>query len=241
MGTMYPGPYVVVSRDVVAASQEPATVVASTMGLHRLITPREVAIRGHSRGFGPLEPSPGRAVRYQIESAETVTTFEVPFLGVLTVRGTVPGMRGTIDYHTADVRRWAVQAELPLADLNTGIRLRDAHLRSADYLDIARFPLAAFRSTAVECRESDMQVHGILAVRDRAKPVVIQCQYPDTPVSDGNGRELVSIRASLTINRREFGILGHQPGGWRLDPRDVTIGNEVDLRFVVRAARPLPA
>ena len=211
------------------------------MGLHRLITPREVAIRGHSRGFGPLESSPGRAVRYQIESAETETTFETSFLGVLTVRGTVPGMRGTIDYHTADTRRWAVQAELPLADLDTGIRLRDAHLRSADYLDIARFPLAAFRSTGVECRDNDIQVHGILALRDRAKPVVIQCEYPDRPVSDGNGRELVSIRASLMINRREFGILGHRPGGWRLDPRDITIGNEVYLSFVVRAARLVPA
>lgn len=207
------------------------------MGLHRLITPREVAIRGHSRGFGPLEAAPGRALRYQIVTAETQTTFAVAFFGVFTVRGTVPGMRGTIDYHTADVRRWAVRAELPLADLDTGIRLRDAHLRSADYLDVARYPLAAFRSTGIEARDADMQVHGILAVRDRAKPVVITCQYPEAPTTDGNGRELVTIRGGLIINRREFGILGHQPGGWRLDPRDITIGNEIDLSFVIRASR----
>ena len=211
------------------------------MGLHRLTTPREVAIRGHSRGFGPLESAPGRAIRYQIVTAETQTTFEVAFLGVLTVRGTIPGMRGTIDYHTADVRRWAVQADLPLADIDTGIRVRDAHLRSADYLDVARYPIAAFRSTGVECRDRDMQVHGLLAVRDRAKPVVITCEYPDAPASDGNGGEHVTIRGGLMINRRDFGILGHRPGGWRLDPRDITIGNEIELGFVIRAARTIRA
>lgn len=210
------------------------------MGLHRLITPREVATRRHSRGFGPLESEPGRAVRYAIDAASSLATFDVAFLGVLTVRGVVPGMRGTIDYHTADSRRWAVQAELPLHGVNTGIRLRDRHLRSADYLDVARFPIAAFRSTGVECRDDDMQVHGILAIRDRAKPVVIQCAYPERPRSDGNGREIVTIRARLSINRREFGILGHGVGGSRLDPRDITIGNDIDLSFVVTATRIAP-
>lgn len=207
----------------------------------RLVSPVEMASRAMHRGFGPLEPAPGRRVRYRIDPGRSRVEFAVRFLGFMTVRGTVSGLTGLIRYHTADPREWGVDAEISLQSLATGIAIRDAHLRSRDYLNVAEHPSCTFRSSAVEARESELWVHGLLTLCGIAKPVIVRASYPAPPVRGADGAETVMLEGGFEFNRRTFGILGHRPGGWRFDPRDITIGDDVQVRLVIEArAEPPP-
>ena len=203
----------------------------------RAITPVEIASQFPARGFGPLEPLPGRAVHYAIDPTASRVEFSVRFLGVMTVQGVIPGLSGEIRYHTADPRCWSAVAELPMRGVDTRLRLRDAHLRSRDYLDVARFPLAVFRTSAIERQARDLWVHGMLSLRDQTKPIVMRFAYPERPRRDGNGREVVETTGRVTLDRRQFGILGHDKKGFRFDPRDVTIGDLIAVSIHIRAIR----
>ena len=205
--------------------------------ISRAVSPVEVAAQLPQRGFGPLDPPPGRSVQSAIDPVHSRVEFTTRFLGVFTVRGTITGLTGEIRYHTADPRRWSVNAEVPMRTVDTRLRLRDAHLRSRDYLDVLRYPLAVFRSTAIERQNDALLVHGMLTLRDQTKPVVVRFAYPERPRRDGDEREIVEATGRIVIDRRHFGIVGHQPGGFRLDPRDATIGSHIALTITVRGVR----
>ena len=165
--------------------------------------------------------------------------FAVSFFGLFTVEGTFSGITGSIQYHTDDVRQSSVLASVRMETVDSGIRLRDRHLRSRDYLDVERFPAATFESSAVEWQQEGFLVHGRLTVRDQQRAVVVHLAYPKPPEPGSNGDEPLDLHGHFSVNRRQFGVLGTGERKRRFDPRDLTIGNMVDITVKLRAI-PIP-
>ena len=164
--------------------------------------------------------------------------FAVSFFGLFTVEGSFSGLTGTISHHTSDLRASSCTCGVGMASVNSGIGLRDRHLRSPDYLDVDRFPNATFESSAVEWQQDGFLVHGRLTVRGSQRAIVVHMKYPD-PLATTAEDDPVDLQGHFSVNRRHFGVLGTGERKRRLDPRDLTIGNMVDVTIRVRA-RPLP-
>ncbi|MFI0355177.1 YceI family protein [Actinomadura sp. 9N407] len=104
-----------------------------------------------------------------------------------------------------------VTATIDLASIDTGNETRDTHVRSADFLDVEKYPSMTFRSTGVRAGDGGFVLDGELSLHGVTKPVALDLEI------DGFGPDLfrtddpfkgarAGFTASGTVNRLEFGV-----------------------------------
>lgn len=149
------------------------------------------------------------------------------YLAFARLNGRFGTVEGTLTIDEVDPARSSVTALIDVTTIDTGIRLRDAHLRSSEFFDASRYPQMTFRSTFVEnVSDSSWRVVGDLTVRDITKEVVLQTVYEgQTPHPDGSRRAAFS--ASTILSRRAYG-LGRRGGG-------VIVSDRVDVSLQITA------
>src|SRR5690349_7538919 len=86
---------------------------------------------------------------YAIDTSHTLAGFVVKHLMISKVRGSFSDVSGTIVI-AEDPTQSSVQVEVGLDSIHTRDDNRDAHLRSADFFEVERFPKMTFQSTSVQ-------------------------------------------------------------------------------------------
>jgi len=151
------------------------------------------------------EAPTGIKTTWAIDPSHSLVEFSVRHMMVSTVKGrfeTVAGTIETIDENIADAK---VSVEIDAASISTGQAQRDAHLRSADFLDVEKFPHIRFDSTrVVDHGDGTFDLEGNLTIRDVTKPVVLHAE------DNGRGKTpfgtyIAGFTAKTEINRRDFG------------------------------------
>jgi len=149
----------------------------------------------------PASCSTAQASAWELDPAATRIAFSVKNLSVAYVTGTFRLASGRVVLDDGDLSRGTIEAVIDAGSIDTDEPKRDAHLRSADFLDVARYPTIAFRSTRIEQVDGDhWKVTGTLTLRGTTRPVVLDVQ--GSPAEGGHA----SAHASTTIDRRDFGI-----------------------------------
>src|SRR5438046_9067489 len=92
-------------------------------------------------------PSLARAASWNLDPAHTSVQFSVRHLMVSTVRGAFGKVSGTVQVDEKDLTRSKIQATIDAASIDTRIEKRDTHLKSPNFLDVARYPTMAFGAT----------------------------------------------------------------------------------------------
>src|SRR5438876_1298933 len=116
-------------------------------------------------------PVPGAlagASSWQIDPAHSHVEFAVRHLTISSVKGRFGDVQGTVSVDESDARAVLVDVTIQVASIDTRQEQRDAHLRSADFFDEARFPTITFRSRKVEGNHLDgeFRLVGDLTIRD---------------------------------------------------------------------------
>jgi polyisoprenoid-binding protein YceI len=103
-------------------------------------------------------------MQWQIDPAHTSVDFAVRHLGISTVRGHFTKLSGTIET-TADGHLQSVEATIGTGSIDTREEERNAHLRSADFLDAARNPAIVFDAIArpADCSPQGMRRKAVIA------------------------------------------------------------------------------
>jgi polyisoprenoid-binding protein YceI len=141
------------------------------------------------------------ASTWALDPTATHVEFSVRNLSVAYVHGGFHLASGTVQLNDEDVSRSTIEAVIDATSIDTDEPKRDAHLRSADFLDVGRYPTVAFRSTQIERTGDDRwTVTGQLTLRGTTREVVLNVQGATI-----NG-DRASAHASTTIERRDFGI-----------------------------------
>ena len=146
--------------------------------------------------------------------------FEVKKLGLMTVKGRVPGFTGTIQGGEEP----SIEGSVDVSSITTFDEARDGHLQSPDFFDVARYPTLRFESTSVALRGEELVVEGELTIRGVTKPVALRGSYVGTAV-DPFGNDRIGLELSTTVDRTEFGLEWNAPlpsGGFLL-PNDVAL------------------
>src|SRR5215213_8258027 len=86
---------------------------------------------------------------WQIDATHTAVEFAVKHMMFTTVRGRFKDVKGTIEVDEQNPDRSSVTVEIAAASIDTGVADRDAHLRSADFLNVENHPTITFRSKGV--------------------------------------------------------------------------------------------
>lgn len=142
-----------------------------------------------------------------IDPSHTSIEFSIKNFYFFTVKGRLTDLVGTIVLDERDIRRSSVEATIKAASLETGIQRRDAHLRSADFLEIDRYPEIHFQSTKVEPgRDRDtLRITGPLTIKGRSQEVVLDVTEVDRSCSP-SGQEVAYYTALVTLDRSDFGV-----------------------------------
>jgi polyisoprenoid-binding protein YceI len=177
--------------------------------------------------------------KWFFEPGHTAAAFCVRHMMVTHVRGHFKNVRGTLLFDPADPAGASVEATIDAAALWTGEPDRDAHLKSADFLDAAAFPAITFKSERVELAGArDANVHGLLTIRGVTRPVTFRASFLgtwQTPWWEGGVDRGPKTRAgfvgSTCINRHDFGV------SWNsvLDHGGVVVGSDVEITLDAEA------
>jgi polyisoprenoid-binding protein YceI len=184
-----------------------------------------------------LEPTSGALARgssWQIDPAHSHVEFAVRHLMISTVKGAFGDVRGTVWLDESDVRTVLVDITIQVASIDTRQEERDAHLRSADFFDAARFPTITFRSRVVEGshQDSEFRLVGDLTIRDVTREVVLAVSSEGRLI-DPWGAERAGFSAQGKIDRTDFGLTWNQA----LEAGGVVVGNEVKISIEVELLR----
>jgi len=137
-------------------------------------------------------------------------TFAVRHMMVTWVQGIFTKVGGTLSFDPLHVEASAVEVEIKAGSIFTGVDKRDDHLKSADFLDVEKYPTITFKSTRVEPVALDHAwVHGDLTIRGVTRPIVLDARWSGPAHFNDEGTLYTSFgfRAETMINREDFGMV----------------------------------
>jgi len=179
-------------------------------------------------------PAAATAATWDLDPAHTSAQFSVRHLMVSNVRGEFGKVSGTVRADEADPTRSKIEAEIDAASIDTRIEKRDTHLRSADFLDVAKYPKITFVSTKIEpAGAGHFKVSGDLTLHGVTRPVVLDVEGPTPEIKDPWGKTRAGAQATAKIDRKDFGIAWNQT----LDAGGVAVGDEVTITIDVEATK----
>ena len=84
-----------------------------------------------------------------IDPVHSVAEFKVKHMMISNVKGQFTNVTGVMNFDEADVTRSGIEASIEAASINSRDAQRDAHLKSADFFDVEKYPTLSFKSTRV--------------------------------------------------------------------------------------------
>lgn len=143
-----------------------------------------------------------------VDNAHSLMDFTVRLLGFNRVRGRFASWRASVYYDPNALEHSSVTFVADAASISTGVTERDDDLKRAAFFDIARFPRIWFRSTRVELAAHGFVVTGDLTIRDSTRQIRLPTQVITPPSTDPFDNQRVSFGTEVTLNRRDFGVVG---------------------------------
>ncbi len=129
----------------------------------------------------------------------------------------------------------SVKLSIDTASINTAIKSRDEHLRTADFLDAAKYPKITFTSSKIWHEGGKLMTVGTLDLHGVKKEIVIA--FEEAKGKNGAGNVSWSYSASLPLNRKEFGV-GSDSIAAKISLKDTV---ELNLLLVLYAEESAPA
>ncbi len=185
-----------------------------------------------------IPSAPARGTSWKIDPAHSHVEFSVRHLMISTVKGAFGDVRGTVWTDDSDAATALVDITIQVASIDTRQEQRDAHLRSADFFDVARFPTITFRSRLVEgnLRASQFRLVGDLTIRDVTRGIVLEVSSEGRLI-DPWGAERAGFSARGKIDRTDFGLTWNQA----LEAGGLLVGNNIEISVEVELLREVPA
>lgn len=148
---------------------------------------------------------------WYIDPYHTQATFSVKHMMVSTVRGRLGKLRGEIEIDPENPQRASFEIGADVTGIDTGDARRDGHLRSADFFDAEKYPEIVFKSSAVFPKGANkFAVSGDLKIREISRPVTFDVELEGIGL-DGKGGQHLGASATITIDRKDFGLVWNQP------------------------------
>jgi polyisoprenoid-binding protein YceI len=164
------------------------------------------------------------ATAWVVDGAHSSLEFSVKHMVFATAKGRFGEFAGTINFDPENIEASSVDVEIDVTSVSTNQAQRDAHLHSADFFDVEKFPVAIFKSTSVTGTPDNLKVTGDLTIRDVTRPVTLNAEFLGQGVNPF-GQTVAAFSATTRINRTEFGLTYNAA----LETGGVMIGEDIKL------------
>lgn len=166
------------------------------------------------------------ASTWTIDSDHSNVGFKVRHLMVANVKGSFEKFTGTVEIDDKDITKSKVNVTIDTNSINTNVKKRDEHLRSADFFDVAKYPEMTFASKKVAKAGKDrLKVTGDLTLHGVTKEVVLDVEGPTRESKDPWGNLRKGATGTTKINRKDFGLTWNKA----LETGGVAVGEEIAI------------
>ena len=170
-----------------------------------------------------------QAQSWKIDPVHSSAQFSVKHLMIMNVRGDFKKVTGSAVYDPKNLSAASLEASIETSTISTREEKRDTHLKSADFLDVAKFPTITFKSTKFEKAGDGLKVSGNLTIRGVTKSAVLMVDGPTVEIKDTYGNQRVGATATTKVNRKDFGIAYNAV----LEAGGVVVGDDVAITLDV--------
>jgi polyisoprenoid-binding protein YceI len=158
---------------------------------------------------------------WQIDQQHTHIGFSALHFSIIPVKGKFTEFTGTLTPDEGDLTRSGIVVVIDANSIESGNYQRDVHLRSADFLNVERFPTITFRSTRIEPVDPfNLRLVGDLTIIGVTREIVLDVEI--LGLQAGNHRH---YEAHGRIDRRDWGMTWAKVPGLAGDMIDI------DLQF----------
>ena len=174
-----------------------------------------------------LAATPLNATTYTLEPDYTQGVLRWSHLGFSNPAAQFGQGEGTLEFDQVDPTRSSVTVTIPLSSLNTGVPALDAHIRSADFIETAKFPTATFKSTKVEtgATANRLKVTGDFSIHGVTRPITLDVTVVKIGTNPRTSLPTIGFDATTVLKRSDFGLGKFVP----------QVSDEIQLRIISQA------
>jgi polyisoprenoid-binding protein YceI len=182
-------------------------------------------------------PAAAAPSQWQIDSQHASAQFAVKHLMISTVRGEFHGVTGTVNWDDKDITKSTIDVTIDTTTVDTREPKRDAHLKSPDFFDVAKYPAMTFKSKKIEqVASGKLKVTGDLTIHGVTKEVVLDVDGPTASIKDPWGNTRVALNATASVNRQDFGVKWNA----NMDGGGVVVSDNVNITIDAELIKQQP-
>jgi polyisoprenoid-binding protein YceI len=181
-----------------------------------------------------LFPTLAFASTWQIDPVHTNIQFSVRHLMISNVKGVFHKFNGVFEIDDKDITKTKASVTIDVASIDTGIEKRDEDLRSANFFEVAKYPIMTFVSKKfMRVGANKFKMTGDLTMHGVTREVVLDMEGLETVVKDPWGGMRRGVTLSTRLNRKDFGLTYNKV----LETGGVMVGDEVAVNIEVEMVR----
>ncbi len=177
-------------------------------------------------------PLAAQPPEWRIDASHSAAQFTVRHMMVSNVRGHFGKLSGSARFDAADPTQGSIDVTIDVSSIDTREPKRDAHLKSADFFEVEKYPTMTFKSKRIERSGSGYRLTGDLTIRGTTREVVFDVEPLAPEIKDGRGGVRTGSTATARINRKDFGLTWNRA----IETGGLVVGDEVtitvDLQFI---------
>ena len=171
------------------------------------------------------------AGKYELDVAHTSAEFVARHM-LTKVRGRFTDFSGWVEVAERPEDS-QVRVEIKTGSIQTNTEQRDEHLKSDDFLNVEKWPVMTFESTAIRhTGGAGFEIDGELTIRDVTRPITLTGEYLGTSTSP-NAKTVLAASARATLAREDWNV------SWNmvLESGGFLVSKKVDLEIEVEAIK----
>lgn len=163
--------------------------------------------------------------KWQIDPMHSAARFSVRHMMISNMHGQFQ-LTGSVKLDPNEFTNSKVEAVIDASTIDTRMPARDEHLRSADFLDVQKYPSLTFNSTRIQgSRDGGFKLSGNLTIHGVTREVTFSVDPLSPEMKDPYGNVRVGTSAYAKIDRKDFGLQWNAA----LETGGVVVGNEVTI------------
>lgn len=171
--------------------------------------------------------------QWMVDTAHSSLDFTVKHMMIAKVKGTFEKFEANIIADAHDMTSAEIAISMDLDSVNTRNSDRDAHLRSADFFDIEKFPTLAFKATAItKTDDGEYSIVGDVTLHGVTRSEKFAATFEGSG-KDPWGNEKIGFSAIGSLKRSDYGLTYNAA----LETGGVLVGDEVKISIEIEATQ----
>lgn len=159
---------------------------------------------------------------WTVDPMHSSVNFNIKHMGISFVQGRFDKFDGKVITPEAGLNNAEFDFNVHTTSINTGVEMRDKHLKSADFFDAETFSEMRFISTSLTKgkKNNEYILNGKLTIKDVTKDISVPVTYGGV-TKNQQGKEVLGFQSKFTINRLDYNI--------KYDPTGAGVAKDVEV------------